>query len=202
PGFARFPVVLHGGRALALRRVPVHHLPHRARLAEQRCHRVHRDPTGRLLDCHHRWRCAIRSVRRRRFQISPLPVEWRSGIAKAGLPHAFIMALLEDRDGRLWVGTRFGLARIEAERPPGRPLRTHVYAIKDGLPALRIESLFQSSDGTLWVGTDEGLAEWNPAQPPGGSEFQSYTVSQGLSARRVGAMAEDRDGNLWIGTDG
>jgi len=116
----------------------------------------------------------------------------------------FIMGLLEDHDGRVWVATRVGLIRIDAD--PGQTLGPHarirVYTPKDGLPGNRIESLFQGSDGTLWVATNEGLAEWRPGQHPEKHEFRSYTVAQGLSDRAVGALAEDRDGNLWIGTFG
>src|SRR5664279_289789 len=112
------------------------------------------------------------------------------------------MALLEDREGRLWVGTRTGLVRMDAAGESREPPRMRVYTKKDGLPSLRIESLLQSSDGTLGVGTNEGLARQIPAETPDGREFRSYTLEQGLSARSVGALAEDRDGNLWIGTFG
>jgi ligand-binding sensor domain-containing protein/signal transduction histidine kinase len=121
----------------------------------------------------------------------------RAYTAADGLPNTSIMALREDHEGGMWVGTRLGLVHMDAASA-----RMRVYGTKDGLPGARIESLLETSDGKLWVGTVEGLAEWTPRQPVDGREFQGYTAAQGLSARAVGALAEDRDGNLWIGTFG
>lgn len=117
------------------------------------------------------------------------------------LPNSFVMALVEDHDGQVWVGTRSGLVRIEFAGSDPTP-RMRVYTKKDGLPSERIESLLETSDRKLWVGTNEGLAEWTPGPVPGGREFRSYSLEQGLTARSVGVLEEDRDGNLWIGTFG
>ena len=107
--------------------------------------------------------------------------------------HADIMALLEDRAGRLWVGTRAGLVRMDDGATPSRE-----YVTKDGLPSLRVESVLETSDGKLWIGTADGLALWTPEPAPHGHEFQAFSEAQGLMTKAVGAMAEDRDGNLWM----
>ncbi len=117
------------------------------------------------------------------------------------LPNRYVMALVEDHDGRVWVGTRSGLLKVEFLEGDPRP-RIRVYTRKDGLPSERIESLLETSDDKLWAGTNEGLAEWTPGADPGGREFRSYSTAEGLTARSVGALEEDRDGNLWIGTFG
>ena len=125
----------------------------------------------------------------------------RAYTAADGMPDPFVMALAEDDAGRVWIGTRSGLARVE----PGdeRGARPRVYTRRDGLPAVRIESLLATSDGQVWVGTNEGLAEWTGPSPGASApEFQAYTLEQGLAARAVGALAEDHDGNLWVGTFG
>jgi ligand-binding sensor domain-containing protein len=102
----------------------------------------------------------------------------RAYTAADGLPNTSIMALREDHEGGMWVGTRLGLVHMDAASA-----RMRVYGTKDGLPGARIESLLETSDGKLWVGTVEGLAEWTPRQPVDGREFQGYTAAQGLSAR-------------------
>ena len=114
-----------------------------------------------------------------------------------GMPNTSIMALREDHNGLMWVGTRKGLVEMESS---GKILRA--YSTLDGLPAPRIEAMLETRDGTLWVSTAGGLAEWTPAQPLDGREFRAYSLEQGLTARTVGTLAEDRDGNLWIGTFG
>lgn len=110
-----------------------------------------------------------------------------------GLPNNYVMAVAESRDGTIWVGTRIGLALMDAQSG-----RIEAVDARLGLPRLRIESLLEASDGTLWVGTTAGLAE----RKPGASTFELYSLANGLSAVAVGKLAEDHDGNLWIGSFG
>src|ERR1019366_10809116 len=74
-----------------------------------------------------------------------------------GLPADYIMALIEDRAGRMWVGTRGGLVRVDAATEAGGPRGglggLRVYGTMDGLLSPRVESLLETSDGTGWVGT-------------------------------------------------
>ncbi len=64
-------------------------------------------------------------------------------------------AVLEDRDGNVWMGTRRGLVRFQA----GRGFTTFTRA--DGLPDDDITALFEDREGSLWVGTrGGGLAQF------------------------------------------
>ncbi len=120
-------------------------------------------------------------------------------LTQQGLPGNRIEALLEDRDGRLWVGTPDGLGEFVATGD-SKPVLVRVYKTTDGLPVNWIESLFQSADGRLWLGTEKGLVEFLPAEVKG-QQFRLYTTANGLSSHYVMGVSEDRDGNLWIGTD-
>jgi len=63
----------------------------------------------------------------------------------------FPTALLEDRRGHLWVGTRFaGVSRIEGPSP--RDFRA-----SDGLPSDQVATLMEDEDGRLLVGTAAGV---------------------------------------------
>jgi ligand-binding sensor domain-containing protein len=114
------------------------------------------------------------------------------------LPTNDSLSLLQDSQGRLWVGTAEGLCQIAADSAPGRPSVLRTLRMKDGLPDESVQSLRELRDGHLWIGTKAGLAEL-PAQS---SSPRAYSSRPGLGDFNIESLAEDRGGNLWIGTDG
>ena len=108
--------------------------------------------------------------------------------------------LMKDREGRIWVGTRYdGFLRISADASHRAP----VIAEHHGFPrrgASWVNGLLQSSDGRLWIATNFGLVEFLRGSSTGGSRFAAYTRRHGLTHQEIGAMAEDAGGNLWLGT--
>ena len=102
-----------------------------------------------------------------------------------GLPSVYIQALLQDRQGFIWVGTDNGLYRYDGQR-------FQAFGLRDGLRSALITHLLEDRDGTLWVGTRGGLHRWN------GTSFAS-AADQGLSATSIAALAETADG-LWAAT--
>ena len=104
-----------------------------------------------------------------------------------------VLSLLEDRQGRLWVGTGQGLCLIEAPAETEK-LSVRLYTKKDGLPSNAVSNLLQSRDGHLWIGTEESLTEYD------GTGFRSYGSRNGLVGTGINKIFEDKDGNLWIGT--
>jgi ligand-binding sensor domain-containing protein/signal transduction histidine kinase len=112
-----------------------------------------------------------------------------------------LMGLIEDRQGNLWVGDRYGgLFLLVADPGVSRPVVARQYATKDGLGCVRVGTLYEATDGRIWIGADCGLAELLPDSA--GSERR---VSMALSGKeltdpRVWSLAEDSHGNLWVGT--
>ena len=102
-----------------------------------------------------------------------------------------VRALVEDRKGCIWVGTRGGgLIRVKKRGDTFE-------AEYKGLAGLKISTLHEDRTGTLWVGTMEsGLVRLR------GKEQFSFTTENGLSSNYVRCLYEDRSGNLWIGTYG
>ena len=136
--------------------------------------------------------------------------------------------LLEDRDGTVWVGTRYP--------PPGRLCAfrsdsVHCYG-DSGEFGDRASSLYEDHAGNLWVGAHTGLWRWKPG-PPKLYPFPDIESSEGLVESENGALLvvmraglqqlidervapyrlpvdglrfqpsrllRDRDGGLWIGT--
>jgi len=99
-----------------------------------------------------------------------------------------ILALVEDHDGALWVGTASaGLLRFKDGK-------FTAYTNTDGLSSNYIHSLYVDSAGTLWIGTDGGLNRLTAGK------LTSYATADGISGNSISSLREDRDGNLWIGT--
>jgi ligand-binding sensor domain-containing protein len=82
---------------------------------------------------------------------------WQAWPVARGLPHhEGVRALLETRDGILWVGTWGG----GVKRWDGDDWRS--YTVTDGLSANRVQVLLESPDGTLWAGTFGGVSHYDP----------------------------------------
>jgi diguanylate cyclase (GGDEF)-like protein len=96
-------------------------------------------------------------------------------------------ALLQDREGDLWLGlSGLGLVQWQGYR------HWENWTKGQGLPDLDIWSLLRTSDGTLHAGTGNGLAQWR------GRGFAVATTGVGATSP-WSALAEDRNGDLWAG---
>jgi ligand-binding sensor domain-containing protein/signal transduction histidine kinase len=130
---------------------------------------------------------------------------WPDGRVEAytirdGLPDNIIFSLLEDREGRIWVGTGWGwLCRLVPDPTRGRNVVARAYSDKDGLPTRWITEVFQATDGSLWAGSNDGLIQFIPTADGHDFQFRAYAEPQGLSFREVASLAEDGNGNLWVG---
>src|SRR5437588_309064 len=73
---------------------------------------------------------------------------WREG---DGLPQGSIQAMIQTRDGYLWVGTRDGLARFDG-------VKFTVFHTENspGLESNDIRALHEDRLGQLWIGTFNG----------------------------------------------
>jgi ligand-binding sensor domain-containing protein/two-component sensor histidine kinase len=110
---------------------------------------------------------------------------------REGLPNLDVFAILEDRDGNVWIGTGGGgLARL-------RDNGIQVLTSKTGLPNDTVLSLMEDSEGSLWAGTDGGgLTRLQD------SKFVTLTKDDGLSHDIVVSIYEDARGDVWLGTLG
>ncbi len=108
---------------------------------------------------------------------------------REGLPQNSVQALLQTRNGYLWMGTEEGLVRFDG-------VRFTVYSTRN-TPAFRqnrIEALAEGIDGSLWIGTVDGLLRKR------GDDFTAYGVADGLPNETILALYAEPDGSLWIGT--
>ncbi len=125
-------------------------------------------------------------------------LEWR---LIDGLPAPAATAVLQDREGFVWVGSHVGLARTDGHT-------TEVFRPRPGdtgslvSAAVNVGALIEGRDGTLWVGTPKGLCRRRPS----GTRFDCAGRDAGsigtLRDSNVVAMAEAPDGVVWVGTPG
>lgn len=114
------------------------------------------------------------------------------------LSSGLVMALHEDADGALWVGTLGGgVNRID--RTTGAVMRyRHDARTTRSLPSDWVWSLAPARSGGVWVGTDEGPVRINPAR----DVIQRVALPEGRAGELVSvrAMTHDSAGTLWLGT--
>ncbi len=130
----------------------------------------------------------------RRFEdVRPDRVAFRHLTIEEGLSQNAVYALLQDRQGFLWVGTKDGLNRYDGyaftvfRHDPFDPAT---------LSSSYVTALLEDKQGHLWVGTqDGGLNRLERAT----ATAVRYTHGPGF---RITALAEDARGDLWIGTAG
>lgn len=109
-----------------------------------------------------------------------------------GLPSDSVTAVIQTRDGFLWLGTSAGLAWFDGVKFT----RVNLDAAHNTNSPVYITALCEDSHGHLWIGTQhDGLMEL--AQ----GKMRHYTQTQGLVNDTVTSLAAGGDGQVWIGSN-
>jgi signal transduction histidine kinase/ligand-binding sensor domain-containing protein len=117
------------------------------------------------------------------------------------LGRGYVTALLQDRDGRLWIGTGgSGLQRLAADGLSFEHFR-HDDSDPASLSDDYVTVLHEDQGGTLWVGTRSGgLNECDRTRVRCRRHVPGDKDS--LTHHYVTSIHEGSDGRLWIGTAG
>ncbi len=117
-----------------------------------------------------------------------------------------IRAILEDREGFLWLGTYSGLVRLD---PRTGAFTRYCHNPEDphSLSDDFVWSLYEAPDGALWVGTHGGLNRLDDRET---GRFTVYTIEDGLPNDGIAAILGegDREGDregrpyIWLATMG
>lgn len=117
----------------------------------------------------------------------------------------YVLELMQDPSGRIWVGTRHGLlyvdvahGRLQRFEPVGH---AHPSA-RAALATSSVHAMLAARDGRLWVGTDAGLVVLDRERNITAWLHHVDSDPASLADDRVWALAEDASGTLWVGTDG
>ncbi len=112
-------------------------------------------------------------------------------LTETGLPQDSVHAILQTRDGYIWLGTEGGLVRFDGFR-----FTTYDMQNTPGLKSNNVRSLIEAPDGALWIGTAGGVVRYRESQ------FRSFGIESGLPSENVWSVTIDREGVLWAGTAG
>ncbi len=124
--------------------------------------------------------------------------DFRHFAAPQGLTDGFVRSLLQDSQGRVWIGTDNGLFLLlqnHNQNLPGRIQRV----TGPGLEDFAVHAITEDRDHRIWVGGSKLLAfsgaadNWN---------IRSYLLPGVYSQNRVKSLLVTSDGTLWVGTVG
>lgn len=143
-----------------------------------------------------------------------------------GLPFDAIYSLLEDKTGRIWVGTGAGLVYFQQDKLISLNLAN--------INQSRIFALAERDNGQILIGSERGLFQYDPvtqqltellAEVPvtaillqqeliwmgtvdrgllrySEGEWEQLGLAEGLPNNRVLDLLLDRENSLWVGTNG
>lgn len=118
-------------------------------------------------------------------------------MTESGVSVAETNAIVQDREGFIWIGGSNGLARYN-----GHSFDLFLYNPKDvhSLSNNFVWDLLVDRQGQLWVATTNGLNRFIPES----QSFERYLNRPddpgSLISNDVYTLMEDRDGHLWVGT--
>jgi ligand-binding sensor domain-containing protein/signal transduction histidine kinase len=106
---------------------------------------------------------------------------------ESGLPQNAVQAVVQTRDGFIWLGTTAGLVRFDG-------LRFTTFD-RGELKVNNVHALLEDREGRLWIGTyGGGLSVYEQGR------FRAFGPEDGLGSAFVRSLFEDRDGRLWVAT--
>lgn len=116
---------------------------------------------------------------------------WDRWTTEHGLAGNKIRALLQSRDGYLWIGTDRGVTRFDGAQfkvltPENTPGLTE---------AVPIRAFFEDETGRIWIGTSVGL------QCLAAGEMVSFPGDTALREAKINDLGRRSTGGFWLATD-
>jgi signal transduction histidine kinase/ligand-binding sensor domain-containing protein len=132
------------------------------------------------------WLCGFHLLGATNSSVSDYSIDvWQT---EQGLPQDSVTAIVQTRDGYLWLGTYNGLVRFDGARFKVFDTR-NTPEFGDS----RITSLLEDADGTLWIGHETGGLTQLRA-----GKFTAVNLGNGWPGGTIWAMETDADGVLWL----
>jgi signal transduction histidine kinase/DNA-binding response OmpR family regulator/ligand-binding sensor domain-containing protein len=110
---------------------------------------------------------------------------------KGWLCNNWILAMMPDRNGNIWLATSSGVTCFDPRTESFRP-----YGWMQLLPEVMCLSLCETKGGTILIGTSQGLYYYEK----GRQEAKPATGSEALSDKPVGYIVQAGNGDIWCST--
>lgn len=112
----------------------------------------------------------------------------------SSLVGGLVGSIIEDRKGRIWVGTTEGLHLIIDKKFVKR------YTTEHGLPNNVINGILEDDGGNLWMSTNDGIVRFNPDD----NTFKKYDTSDGLLSNnfKPNSCFKNKEGWFFFGGTG
>ncbi|QOY90703.1 hybrid sensor histidine kinase/response regulator [Paludibaculum fermentans] len=121
--------------------------------------------------------------------------QWRVTGQEQGLIAAATSAVLQDREGSLWIGLwGTGLSRWVGRN------EWEGWTRAEGLSGEHVWKMARDLQGQLWVATDNGLNQMRMDARTGKVGWRLWTEANGLAANKTRSLALGPDGALWAGS--
>ena len=112
----------------------------------------------------------------------------RTWQVESGLPQNKVTAVVQSRDGYLWLGTYNGLARFDG-------VQFTVFDCNNTpeLRSSRVTSLCEATDGTLWIGDESGqVTKYKDGR------FDALSFHPDWNGGKIYDIATDESGDAWL----
>ena len=115
--------------------------------------------------------------------------------------NAYIKSFLEDRQGRLWIGSDGGLSLYDRDVDTFTTI-THEPGNTNSLAGNSVRAIIQDREsGRLWLGTrHRGISIYDPDKQTFVHHRQDPTNPSSLSNNSVTSFYQDSNGAIWVGT--
>jgi ligand-binding sensor domain-containing protein len=128
----------------------------------------------------------------------------RQTYSTAAISGHFIVAIMQDRTGAIWLGTADH--GIYTFNPLNHQFTAHPYTNNHGMPDnsgklddAKVLTIYEDSQGTIWIGTEKGGLNSFDRNT---GKFKSYLWFGKTKITGIVKIYEDRQGRFWIGTEG
>lgn len=116
------------------------------------------------------------------------------------LSHNNTFALIETRDGLIWVGTDPGGLNVYDPKTNTFQVYQHDPKNPNSLPNDSVWSLLEAHDGSIWVGTRDGLGHFDRQTRTFKNYLHDPQNPRSLASPVVQRLYQDRAGTIWVAT--
>lgn len=114
-----------------------------------------------------------------------------------GLSQRSVMAIVQDKKGYLWFGTRDGLNKFDGNK---FIIYRHDLNDPNSLSNNNIHAIYEDFTGNLWVGTQNGLNRYNPAED-NFIRYKSGNNSNDLTGNIISDITNINKEVIWVATE-